>query len=377
MKEVSIYIHIPFCHHKCVYCDFYSIINNKNVIPYFKAIEQEIRYFSEIYKNEASISTIFFGGGTPSMIEPVYIGKIIKQISNSFSVQDDVEITLESNPGTLNRRKLEELLAIGINRLSIGVQSFDNEDLQFLTRIHNSSEAIDSVITAGKTGFTNINIDLMFSLPSQTFDIWKQNLQTAVELPVNHISAYSLTLESGTPLFFKAKKGLFPLTSIEHDADNYEYCMEFLAGKGFEQYEVSNFAKKGKECKHNINYWSHKNYLGFGPSAHSFWEDTRWANYSALSFYLASVSKKKNAIMNEEVLTPTQMYNERVFLGLRSNGINLKRFEEEFEINIYESEKRFFDDLIKNKFIVITDDNLKLTSKGYLICDEICSQLTI
>lgn len=377
MTEASIYVHIPFCHHKCIYCDFYSIINHKNVLDYFYAIEKEIEYFSDIYKDKAYITTIFFGGGTPSMIEPSYISRILKKIYSGFEIDDDPEITLEANPGTLNERKLGELLEIGVNRLSLGVQSFNDEELEFLTRIHTAKEAIDSVLTAKRVGFNNINIDLMFSLPSQDLETWKQNLQIAVELPINHISAYSLTLEHGTPLYYQVKNGKFPLSTIEHDADNYEYCMDFLAKNNFIQYEVSNFAKDGKQCKHNINYWSHTNYFGFGPSAHSFWNDTRWRNYTALSFYLEAIKKKKNAILREEVLTPTQLYNERIFLGLRSTGIDLKRFEEEFKINLIESEKRFFDDLLRNNFITINENRLKLTSKGYLICDEICQQLTI
>ncbi|MCX8011155.1 MAG: radical SAM family heme chaperone HemW [Ignavibacteria bacterium] len=378
MKPLSIYIHIPFCEHKCIYCDFYSLINHSNLENFFNCLKKEIQHFKDDYSIENIIETIYFGGGTPSLVEPKYIEEILTELRNNYKVSDTPEITLETNPGTVTKSKLEELKSIGINRLSIGVQSFDEDDLKFLTRIHSKQQAIDCIKWSEEAGYKNISIDLIFSIPSQSQVVWKENLKLAVEMPIQHISAYSLTLERGTPLYFQVTKGITSLKSIEHDSENYELTMEFLEQNGFNQYEVSNFAKSGFECKHNLNYWNHKNYLGFGPSAHSYYNNRRWWNYTALSRYLEEIKTNSCAIMSEEFLNPTELYNERIFLGLRSKGLDLKKLEEEFNIPIKSMiDERFLNDLLKNDFIKLENQVLRLTKKGYLLCDEICEQLMI
>lgn len=338
---------------------------------------REIDYFAEIYSDKGFLQTVYFGGGTPSILEPEYIEKILSKIRQLFQHVEDWEITLESNPNTIDEVKLKEFQAAGVNRLSIGVQSFIDDDLNFLTRDHDAKTAIKSIEVAIKSGFQNINIDLIFSIPGQTLDDWKKNLETAVSFPIHHISAYSLTLEPGTSLYYQVKHGLTYLRSIEQDADMYEFLMDFLPLHDFNQYEVSNFSKQGFECVHNLNYWYRINYLGFGPSSHSLWDNRRWHNFRNITRYNEMISQHRHAIKSEEFLNPNEIYNERIYLGLRSRGINLIQFEEEFGINLLKNEERFFNELIKNGFVVVENNMLRLTKKGYLLVDEICEQLII
>ena len=334
LKPFSIYIHLPFCNVKCNYCDFYVIIKQERKHQLLYSLLKEIEYFAEIYSTKGFLQTVYFGGGTPSIVEPEYIETILSRIKKLFQHAEDWEVTLESNPNTFDETKLKEFKSVGINRLSIGVQSFLDEDLKFLTRDHDSNKAFESIENAIKSGFENINIDLIFSIPGQTVDDWKKNLAFAVSFPITHISTYSLTLEPGTSLYYQVKHGLTYLSSIEQDADMYEYVMDFLPEHGFFQYEVSNFAKNGFESVHNLNYWYRINYLGFGPSSHSLWDNRRWHNYKNITRYDESIKKNHHAIKNEEFLNPNEIYNERIYLGLRSKGINLVQFEEEFGINL-------------------------------------------
>lgn len=375
MEPFSIYIHIPFCNIKCNYCDFYVVIKDTKKNPLLYSLLREIEYFAEIYRTKGYVQTIYFGGGTPSLLEPEYINQILKKIKSLFNADNILEVTIEANPNTLTEDKLKGFLEAGINRISIGVQSFNNEDLKYLTRDHDKDTAIRSIELASKAGFENINIDLIFSIPGQTLDDWKSNLDLAVRLPIKHISAYSLTLERGTSLFYQVEKGLTHLRTIEQDADMYEFTMDFLPEHGFKQYEVSNFAKEGYESIHNLNYWYRINYLGFGPSAHSLWESRRWHNFRNITRYIDKVNQNRHAIKDEEFLNPPEIYNERIYLGLRSRGINLKKLEDDFNINLLKHEERFMNELIKNDFVVIENDILRLTKKGYLLCDEICEQL--
>ena len=221
MKETAIYIHIPFCDHKCIYCDFYSIISYENVSVYLTALKKEIEFYSAQYSTGRKIISIYFGGGTPSFMEPDYISEIISHVKKFFDVKDDAEITIETNPGTVDKVKLNKFNSAGINRISIGIQSFDNDDLKFLTRIHDSQTAIQTVNDAKEAGFENISIDLIFNLPGQTKEKWKLNLEQAVNLPIMHISAYSLILEKGTILNKMVLDGKIKLQDDDYDAELY------------------------------------------------------------------------------------------------------------------------------------------------------------
>ncbi|GMU95264.1 radical SAM family heme chaperone HemW [Ignavibacterium album] len=375
MKPTALYIHIPFCDHKCIYCDFYSIITTDNIEKFLSALKDEINYYSKLYSAEREIISLFFGGGTPSLMNATYISGIIDHINKNFSFGKEPEITLETNPGTVDEKKLTDFRKAGINRISIGIQSFDENDLQFLTRIHDKQTAINTVHNAVKSGFENISIDLIFNLPGQTKEKWKANLEQAVRLPIKHISAYSLILERGTILNKMVLDGEVKIQSADYDAELYELTIDFLSNNGFTQYEVSNFAKPGYECIHNKAYWEYKDYIGFGPSAHSFVNGKRWWNYSSLKRYISEVKEKQNAMMNYELLNKDQMKNEYIMLALRSKGLNLRDYINKFGSDWLDGHLKDFEFLRKENFIEYDHNSIKLTPKGYAICDEILSKI--
>lgn len=374
MKQIAIYIHIPFCDHKCIYCDFYSIINLDNLHNYLSAIKKEIVLRGKEFSEDREVISIFFGGGTPSFMSPEYIGEIIKSINNNFYVRNDAEITLETNPGTVNRQKLIEFLSVGINRISIGIQSFNDDELKFLTRIHDSQTAIETVNSAAESGFNNISIDLIFNLPSQTKKMWKKNLDIAVGLPITHISAYSLILERGTILNKMVLDGKVQMQDSDHDADLYETTIKVLTENEFIQYEVSNFAKNNLECTHNNAYWRYKDYLGFGTSAHSFINGKRWWNYSSLNFYLEKMNNY-NPIAGEEILTNNQMHDEYIMLAMRSYGLDLNDYINRFGSMWVNKVKNDLSEYQTKGYLSIDDNFIKFTPKGYTLCDEIISKL--
>lgn len=375
MKELSIYIHIPFCDHKCIYCDFYSIINYDNVSNYLIQLKEEINYYSQLYASGREVISIFFGGGTPSFMEPEYISEIITYIKQNFQVSNKVEITLETNPGTVDEKKLKNFKQANVNRISIGVQSFDENELKFLTRIHDSKTAIETVHAAENAGFEDISVDLIFNLPNQSKETWQNNLIQAVNLPITHISTYSLILEKGTILNKLVIDGKVKMQDSDYDADLYEKTIDILLDKGFIQYEVSNFCLPGYECEHNNAYWRYKDYLGFGTSAHSFVDGKRWWNYSSLNFYIEKISKNHEAIAGYEKLTTQQIHDEYVMLAMRSKGLCISDYKNYFKDNWL---KESFDTLNKLKtdgYLSIDDNFIKFTPKGYALCDEILTKI--
>ena len=375
MKETALYIHIPFCKHKCIYCDFYSIITTDNIKPFLSALKKEIEFYSEEYSDGRIITSIFFGGGTPSLMETDYLKEILSSISINFKVSDNVETTIETNPGTISFEKLRSFREIGFNRISIGVQSFDENELKFLTRIHSKDAAIETVEDAKKAGFENISVDLIFNLPNQTNEIWMNNLVQAVKLPINHISTYSLILERGTILNKMVLDGKVALHDSDYDADLYSSTIDFLTQKGFYQYEVSNFCREEFECKHNNAYWHYQDYLSFGTASHSFMNGKRWWNYSSLTKYITEINNKESAVRSFEHLTEEEKLNEYVMLSLRSSGLNKNKFSKFFGNEWLKSKKNYFNRLIENNFIENIGGNLKLTKHGYAICDEILKNL--
>lgn len=375
MSNSAIYIHIPFCDHKCIYCDFYSIITTDNIQSFLSALKKEIIYYSSLYNSDRNISSVFFGGGTPSLMEPDYIAEILNCIKDNFSLNNNAEITLETNPGTVDIKKLKAFKIAGINRISIGIQSFNEDELKFLTRIHDSQTAIKTVEDAAIIGFENISIDLIFNLPNQTKEIWKRNLQTAITLPIKHLSAYSLILEKGTILDKMVLDGKVTIQDEDYDADLYETTIDFLSSKGFIQYEVSNFAKPGYECLHNNAYWHYRDYLGFGPSAHSFIQNKRWWNFSSLKKYINEISQKNHALMNFEILSNDQQHEEYVMLALRSSGLNLQEYNKRFSDEWLTKNYQYLENLQKENYLKLDHSNIKLTSKGYAVCDEILKNI--
>ncbi|MBI2420384.1 MAG: radical SAM family heme chaperone HemW [Ignavibacteriales bacterium] len=375
MKNSGIYIHIPFCDHKCIYCDFYSITNYQNISAYLDSLKIEIDTYAALYKDTHVFDSIFFGGGTPSFMEPGYISEIINYIKKNFKCTGDAEITMETNPGTVDEEKIQAFLQAGINRISIGIQSFDEGDLKFLTRIHSAGLAKQTVHTVKQAGCNNISIDLIFNLPGQSKEKWRYNLETAFTLPIDHISAYSLILERGTILNKLVLDGKVQLEGEEHDAGLYEETIAFMAPKGFSQYEVSNFCKPGFECRHNNHYWHYDDYLSFGTSAHSFMNGKRWWNISSLNLYIESVKHKKHAVAGSEVPAESERLNEYTMLALRSNGIEITRLEKLFGTGWYKKNQAYIGSLAASQYIVIRDNCISLTPAGYAVCDEILVHL--
>ena len=375
LKGIAVYVHIPFCDHKCIYCDFYSIITRDNVSSFLNSLKREIENFGDKYSPGRIITSIFFGGGTPSLMKPEYIGDIIKSLKNNFIISDSVEITMETNPGTVGKEKLKKFREAGINRISIGVQSFDDKELKFLTRIHDSSTAIETIKYSSETGFDNISLDLIFNLPYQNKEIWIRNLKTAITQPIKHLSAYSLILERGTILNKKVLDGNITLQDDDHDADLYETTIDFLLDNGFYQYEVSNFTKPGYECIHNNTYWQHKEYLGLGTSAHSFVDGKRWWNCSSLRRYISEIDKKGEAIAGWEIISSRQLHNEYVMLALRSSGIKLNDYEEKFGNDWLNKNYSYFQKLKNENYIEFFESGIRLTKRGYAVCDEILKNI--
>lgn len=336
---------------------------------------KEINHYADLHSSQRSIVSIFLGGGTPSLMTPAYISEIIELVNKRFEVSADVEITLETNPGTVEQTKLKEFYEIGINRLSIGIQSFDENELKFLTRIHDSQTAIDTVFKAKEAGFKNISIDLIFNLPRQTKERWHNNLKTALTLPINHISAYSLILERGTILNKMVLDEKVKIRDSDYDADLYEITIDFLTQNGFDQYEVSNFAKNGYECRHNNAYWHYKDYFGFGPSAHSFIDGRRYWNFSSLKKYISEIDENHFAVAGFEKPNIEQQLNEYVMLALRSNGIKLNEMRTLFGTEWLNEKNPYLKKLENEKYLTRKNGNIKLTKSGYAVCDEIIKNL--
>lgn len=372
----GIYLHIPFCEKKCVYCDFYSITNKSNIDQFINALKNEILLFLKANPEiDRKIETIYFGGGTPSLLEPKHIAEVVEIIYNNFDLSSLCEFTIECNPGTDFIRKLPEYKSIGINRISIGVQSLNESELKFLGRIHTSNEATRSIESA-LDFFENVSVDIIFSIPNQTEKSLLNTLKYLLEFDLKHISAYSLIYEEGTPLFNQLQKGkVFPKNENE-DYELYRTIQSFLLNRGFEQYEVSNYAKQGFKSLHNLGYWQHKEYYGFGPSAHSFYQSKRVWNVRNLKQYLAFLQNHHLPIEGSEILDEEKKMLEKIMLGLRSEGICLQKFKEDFDVDIQCELNEVLQEWIALGFAKIENGFLKLTPNGYFVCDKLTVDLT-
>jgi oxygen-independent coproporphyrinogen-3 oxidase len=328
-----------------------------------------------------SFDTLFFGGGTPSLLAPSQLERVMRSLRSAFAIGDDAEVTLETNPGTVSLEKLRDYRSLGVNRLSIGIQSFDESELRFLGRIHDAGEAARCVGLAREAGFRNVSIDLIYSLPGQTAGEWERTLSKALALRPDHISAYSLIVEDDTPLARMVSAKLVSPNPVEAEASLYERTMDVMERSGFEHYEVSSYARPGFRSLHNSAYWSHADYLGFGPSAHSFWRPgngdrhLRWANVPALSRYCDSLRKGEPPVAMREEVTRAQLCNELIFLGLRSSGVDLRRLEDEFGLPA--DRLALAGALVEDGAAVLEGGTLRLTARGYMLCDEIAARMMV
>lgn len=377
----SLYLHIPFCEKKCVYCDFYSIETLSPMDDFLKALHNEIDLYAG-YGKDVGFDTIFFGGGTPSLLTPEQLESILHHLKSVYTVTSNAEITLETNPGTVTREKLAAYRSLGVNRISMGVQSFHEDELRFLSRIHTSDEAIQCAGMLKDVGFKNFSIDLIYALPGQTTERWLSNLEQAMKLEPPHISAYGLIVEDGTPLARMVLSKQVSPAPTDDEAGLYEMTMDFLARQGYEHYEVSNYAKPGFRSIHNYNYWTHGGYLGFGPSAHSFWNGEltgnlprRWWNIANISHYCEKLQRKELPLVSSEQLSANDLFTERILLGLRSDGIDLKRLKRDFPSKSFDATDDIIRQLVHDQLAKIENESLCLTSRGYLLCDEVCMKL--
>lgn len=364
------YLHIPFCDKKCTYCDFYSIESTGLIDRFVETLLAEIALLPG---DDRPLTSIFFGGGTPSLLQPEQIQLILQTVQQKYTVASSCEITMESNPGTVTLASLEGYRAAGVNRLSVGVQSFVAEELSFLTRIHSASDAQQAIQLARRAGFENINLDLMFALPGQTLESLTISLDHALELKTDHISAYSLIFEPGTPLHAQLLKGAVAPQAEERDAEMYALVMDRLTQSGYEQYEVSNYARRSSKnlrCQHNLTYWHGHDYLAAGPSAHGLRRGVRTWNHRSLTAWTERIAAGTFGYANTETLTAEQRRTELAFTTLRADGLPVDRFRTEFGVDVRAALQPHLGYWIDDGLIEDRGSVLRLTQKGYQLCDS-------
>ncbi|MBI3502423.1 MAG: radical SAM family heme chaperone HemW [Bacteroidetes bacterium] len=376
----GIYIHIPYCRQACNYCDFHFSTSLKKKREFIDALKKEIElqknYFGNSSETEKTqLETIYFGGGTPSLLSKEELLELFSEFSRHFLIDKNSEITLEANPDDLTKEKLKELAQTPVNRLSIGIQSFSDEDLKFMNRIHTAAQATASVKNAQHEGFTNISIDLIYGTQTLTDKQWKKNIAQAFELDVPHISCYSLTVEPRTALDIYIRKGKIKKVKPEQSAKQFEILMNEMKKKKFVHYEISNFCKEGFYSKHNSNYWRGETYLGLGPSAHSYNGASRQWNKSSNAVYINSL-KRNNIPYQIEILSHEQKYNEYVMTSLRTRwGTDLNYIEQNFGMKFIAHINKEAKKYVSEKMLTKESHFLFLTQKGKLFADKIAGDL--
>ncbi len=368
----GIYLHIPFCIRKCGYCDFYSITDLSLKDKFVDSLISEISSRKSEF-NEEQISTIYFGGGTPSLLTKQNLISILDTIYQYIPKKSVNELSIEVNPDDITPEFLEELIEIGFNRISIGTQSFNDDILKMMNRRHDAKQAMKTVQLAQKKGFKNISIDLIYGVPDMSLTDWESSLNIAVSMNVQHISAYHLTFEKGTPFYSKLKKGELKEISDSDSVDQYQKLLEILNRSGFNDYEISNFAQNGCESQHNSGYWSGKNYFGFGPGAHSYKNNIRRWNISNLLKYIKNVGSYKSYFSNE-TLSEEDRFNELIMLGLRTRkGVDMNFLNDNFNSEIWNFFKKEYE-IQKIKSNVFIDNGfLKVCENKRFITDQIIS----
>lgn len=372
----GVYIHIPFCVKKCEYCDFYSVTDISDQDRFTSALLTEITVRTP--SEPQQIDTLYFGGGTPSILTEKNLNRILDRLHRRFKIHENAEITLEVNPGTVSPEKLKAFHSAGINRLNIGVQSFNDRFLQFLGRVHNGNEARSAIETAEKSGFDNIGIDLIYGVPDQTEELWHSELETATRFNLSHLSCYALTLEPGTPLHQRVEQGKTSAPDEVLTARLFENTIRFLEPRGFIHYEISNYAR-GTEAKsrHNLKYWNGASYIGFGPSAHSYnarSKNRSW-NTSDLPRYMQEIENRQLPIEETETLTKEQQMIETLFLGLRKrDGIDIPLFNRKYRVNFTVLFGPVLRELERSGHLLLSESHCRLSEKGILFADNIAGR---
>jgi len=386
----SLYFHIPFCTHRCAYCDFNTYAGQEELIPgYVEALLREIEFVgqqtTQLANKATTVHTIFFGGGTPSLLSPRQFESIFNSIRTNFVRTDDAEITIEANPGTVSYENLRELRRIGINRISYGVQSANTEELRMLERAHDFFDVIEAVTSARKAGFENLNLDLIYGLPEQTLQTWQTTVKRILDLHPEHISAYALTLEHGTPFGRWSSKGLLPPPDPDLAAEMYEWASETFEANGYIQYEISNWARPGHECSHNLQYWRGRPYLAFGAGAHGYANGYRYSNVLRIKTYIDRLANPESsgstlqyplsfATVNQHKQSLEDDMSEFMMTGLRltREGVGEDEFQARFGQSMREVYGNEIEDLLKLGLIEnVSARRVKITKRGRLLGNQV------
>ena len=371
--NLGLYIHIPYCLHKCGYCDFNSHnINEEEMESYAHALFKELEHYAGGPAREREIATIFLGGGTPTTLPVFLLEELFKKIHDHFKVLQDCEITIEANPATVALEPIQRLRSAGYNRISIGVQSFHEDELNLLDRIHSVEEIHGTVEKAKKAGFNNFSLDLMFALPGQTMDRWENNLAQALEKNPAHLSTYNLTIEPETAFHKLQSRGKLTMPADDFQLEFYKKTIETVTNAGYRHYEISNFCKPGKECRHNLIYWNNGETLGLGAGASSFMNGARFKNCNLPSRYIKEIENNSTAVEFSEQLEPRRAMGETLMLGLRMlEGMNIAPFEERFQTSFDQVFKDVVPPLLEKNLITMDKNRIALSPEGLFLADSV------
>lgn len=373
----GLYIHVPFCAQRCVYCDFYFVTSLRDTAAFMRAACEEIKHYGRRFSGEEPLETIYVGGGTPSRLPLPELAGIFESVQNAFQIAANAEITLEANPEDCDRTTLHSLKDMGVNRLSLGVQSFFDDDLEWMNRAHDAPIAERALEDAVEI-VENVSADLIFGIPDQPFEHWGANLERALRLGADHLSCYSLTIEPRTPLAKQVKRGLIVPETDETLRERFQFTHDYLEAHGFEHYEVSSFARPNRHSRHNTGYWTHENYIGIGPSAHSFRRHTRswaerWENIRNLKTYIALLDGHDVPVDSESRLGPDELADEFVVLSLRrlTDGLDLHTLRDDYGVDLWEEKHGTLEQLEKEGLLVADTDSVRLTVDGALVADSV------
>jgi oxygen-independent coproporphyrinogen-3 oxidase len=371
MTTAGLYVHIPFCSSRCSYCDFATGLYQSELAErYVVALVEEIK--TSPY-SRASVDTIYFGGGTPSLLSPSQLDRILTTLHEQFAIDSSSEITLEINPGSVTREKLDSFRRLGINRASFGAQTFDDAELAKLGRSHNAADTLETFAALRDAGFNNISFDLIAGLPGQTLPAWQRNIEQALALKPEHLSFYLLEVHSGTPLAEHIRRGLQPIPDDDLAGVMYQWMLESASDAGYEHYEISNLCRPGFYSRHNVKYWTAEPYYGFGCSAHSYDGRTRrWSNHRDVLRYVETVEEGKSAVVEEQALSETDVRAEALFLGMRlMRGVDVRRYRESFGVDLREQHGADLDRFCQAGLVEFDGDLIRLTRSGALLSNEV------